>query len=316
MQLVIAHAAECGSCRRFLAALASTTHATTDSQRDTIPHGELGPVLAELQPNECVDRYVIRRRIGVGAMGVVYAALDPQLDREVALKILDRTAPDLGEARAMAQLAHPNIVPVFDAGTFDGRGFVAMELVRGKTLTHWLRGAKHSWRAIVDRFREAAAGLAAVHAAGLIHRDFKPDNVLVGDDRRARVADFGLAQPSGVNDAAGTPAYGAQRLRDVRRMRADQYSFCVALHALCGARRPGATPDVPRRMERDRARARTGSAARFPSMDALAAASRSGRPWIAIGISGTVLAGARRVRAVLGDRASAAIRPHAGGIPP
>jgi tetratricopeptide (TPR) repeat protein/tRNA A-37 threonylcarbamoyl transferase component Bud32 len=303
-QSVIAHAAECGSCRRFLAALASTTHATTDSQRETIPHGELGPLLAELQPSECVDRYVIRRRIGVGAMGVVYAALDPQLDREVALKILDRTVPDLGEARAMAQLAHPNIVPVFDAGTFEGRGFVAMELVRGATLTHWLRDAKHSWRAIVDRFREAAAGLAAVHAAGLIHGDFKPDNVLVGDDGRARVADFGLAQPSGVNDAAGTPAYMApERLAGrAADARADQYSFCVALHeALCGARPgEGATPDVPRRLRH----AIEGGLAhdpakRFPSMDALAAAlAIRPRPWIAIGVGGALVAGGLAALAV------------------
>jgi tetratricopeptide (TPR) repeat protein len=305
---VVAHAADCGRCRRFLTTLASTARAETSSRRETTPDGRvaLGPVLFELQPGDCVDRYVIRRRVGTGAMGVVYAAFDPQLDREVALKILDHSPPGLGEARAMAQIAHPNIVPVFDAGTHDGHGFVAMELVRGTTLARWLRDGQPQ-EEILARFREAAAGLAAVHARGLLHGDFKPENVLVGDDGRARVADFGLAQPVGASAASGTPAYMAPeriagRTADAR---ADQFSFCVALfEALCGHRpdatRPRAPSSLPRRVRQVVERGLASDPdQRFASMDELATAlARIARPryrlalgaLLIVAVAGTTLA--------------------------
>lgn len=142
--------------------------------------------------------YVVQSKIGHGGMGVVYRARDTKLDREVALKLhLGSTGTSavrrlIREARAMAQLSHPNIVRVFDVGGHQGHVFIAMEYVRGGSLHQWL-GDKRPWSDVLDRFIQAGRGLAAAHALGLVHRDFKPDNVLVDDTGRAQVADFGLA---------------------------------------------------------------------------------------------------------------------------
>src|SRR5262245_48744774 len=135
-------------------------------------------------------------------MGVVYLCRDLQLARDVALKLSLPTAADRGdrslvEAQTMARLNHPNVIAVYEVGKTLGRLFIAMEHVDGGTLQAWLDGGGHSWRQVLDRFREAARGLAAAHAAGLVHRDFKPGNVLVGRDGRVRVADFGLALAAG-----------------------------------------------------------------------------------------------------------------------
>ncbi len=149
----------------------------------------------EPSPGDALGRYVILETLGRGGMGTVYAARDPGLDRKVALKLLHATVEQqrlLREAKAMARLAHPNVVAVYDVGTVDKRVFVAMELVDGWTVRDWLAAAPRTWRDIVGVFVDAARGLAAAHDAGLIHRDFKPDNVLVGKDGRARVLDFGL----------------------------------------------------------------------------------------------------------------------------
>jgi serine/threonine-protein kinase len=199
-------------------------------------------------------------------------ARDPELGRRLALKLL-HPGPDTGsagggrgrllrEAQAMAQLSHPNVIAVYDVGTVGDDVFVAMELVEGGTLTGWLRAASRSWRDVVGVLCRAGEGLAAAHAAGLVHRDFKPDNVLVGDDGRVRVTDFGLARPSsepagaaesptlpqGTQLAAsatqtgtpvGTPAYMApeQMARGAADARSDLFSFCVAFYeALYGFR--------------------------------------------------------------------------------
>ena len=216
-----------------------------------------------------IGRYVILDRIGGGGMGVVYTGYDPELDRKVALKLLrpDRAAGEaarlrlLREAQAIARLSHPNVVAVHDAGTFGDQVFLAMEYVEGTTLRRWLDEERRSWGEVVDRFALAGRGLAAAHAAGLVHRDFKPDNVLLGKDGRVRVADFGLARAAGetgeeepvspesggilaspitqLGVAVGTPAYMApEQLRGERAdARSDQFSFCVALwEALCGER--------------------------------------------------------------------------------
>ncbi len=150
-----------------------------------------------------VGRYRVEKRLGAGGMGVVVLARDPELSRQVALKVVrpgigDRAYRDrlVREARAMAQLDHPNVVRVHDAGVADGEVFVAMEYVPGQTLGAWMKAAPRPWREVVRRFVQAGRGLAAAHAAGLVHRDFKPDNVLVREsDGRVAVSDFGLAAP-------------------------------------------------------------------------------------------------------------------------
>jgi hypothetical protein len=190
-------------------------------------------------------------------MGVVLACDDADLGRPVALKLVRADAEHpayrarlLREAQAMARLEHPNVVKVYEVGSDRGRLFIAMELVDGETLTSWLRSFR-TWQDTVEMFMQVGAGLAAVHGSGLVHRDFKPDNVLVDRAGRARVADFGLArldaqggpspmaQPmtkSGV--VMGTPGYMApeQHFGADVDARADQFSFCIALREALGGR--------------------------------------------------------------------------------
>lgn len=218
-----------------------------------------------------VGRFPILDQVGAGAMGVVYSAFDPELDRKVAIKVLhDRPDGDqarsrarmLREARALAKLAHPNVATVYEVGTVDDRVFLAMEFVAGQPLDQWLQQPR-SWREVVAVFAAAGAGLAAAHAAGIVHRDFKPANVVMGEDRRVRVLDFGLAKQGadmvsvtasgessshtshGVGEStttqglAGTPAYMApeQHRGEPAVAASDQFAFCVSLfEALYGAR--------------------------------------------------------------------------------
>jgi len=172
----------------------------TRTVRRAVPaSAPVGPVAQQL------GRYVMLDAIGAGGMGQVFRAFDPELDRAVAIKLLHPSAdPDdharlLREAQAMAKLSHPHVVPVFDVGIVDGRVFVAMDFVRGTTLHRWLRVGPRPWQDVVRMFVQAGRGLAAAHAVGLVHRDFKPDNVLVsalpGGGERAQVLDFGLAKP-------------------------------------------------------------------------------------------------------------------------
>jgi tetratricopeptide (TPR) repeat protein len=177
-------------------------------------------------------------------MGVVYAAYDPQLHRRVALKLL-RGASDerlLREARLMAKLAHPNVATVHDVGVFEDRVFLAMEFVEGGTLRTWGMQAGRPLREILDVVLQAAEGLAAAHRAGLVHRDLKPDNVLVGADGRVRITDFGLAASDGedVEAPAGTPAYMApeQRAGAPASVSSDQFGFCVMAYELLSGERP------------------------------------------------------------------------------
>src|SRR4051812_18352583 len=132
-------------------------------------------------------------------MGVVYRAYDPDLDRRVALKLVravteDATARLVREAKALAKVSHPNIVQIFDVGVFGTSVFIAMELVEGRTLSQWRRQTEPGWRQVLVHLIEAGRGLAAAHAAGLVHRDFKPSNAIVGADGRVRVLDFGVAR--------------------------------------------------------------------------------------------------------------------------
>ncbi|MBL8945497.1 MAG: serine/threonine protein kinase, partial [Myxococcales bacterium] len=153
-----------------------------------------------------LGRYVVIGIAGSGAMGVVYRGYDPELQREVALKLLrpsgsshpERAGARLRrEAQAMARVSHPNVLPVYDAGTFRGQVWIAMEFLATEVLAQWLATTPRHWREIVAMFSQAGRGLAAAHAVGLVHRDFKPHNVLVGRDGRARVMDFGLARAAG-----------------------------------------------------------------------------------------------------------------------
>jgi serine/threonine protein kinase/tetratricopeptide (TPR) repeat protein len=263
--------------------------------------GPLGPRHPEYEPlarGASVGRYVLLDQLGAGAMGVVYSAYDPELDRKLALKLLhpgssSREAKATRnrlrrEAQALARLTHPNVVTVHDVGTHRGRVFVAMEFVAGKTLRQWLRtddGKPRSVAEILEVFAAAGRGLAAAHRAGLVHRDFKPENVLIGEDGLVRVVDFGLARRAedevvedsldnsgtvsmdeydfeGIASTAtrslemsltrtgrimGTPAYMApeQHRGETATVRSDQFAFCVALWEALYGLRPFPGRDLP-----------------------------------------------------------------------
>jgi len=262
-----------------------------------------------------LGRYRLESVLGQGGMGVVHAAFDPELERKIALKVLHNAGSDdararlLREARALAKLSHPHVITVFDVGSADGEDFVAMELVDGETLGEWLRSARPTWRQILAAFIAAGRGLAAAHAGGLVHRDFKPSNVLRSRSGRILVTDFGLAREAGVGDAParagssgtvtrtqtgailGTPAYMApeQWTGEAVTAATDQFAFCVALWEALAGERPyrGDSLDElrtgvlagPAKLEGDelsrplRAILRRGLAVdpakRWPSMDAL-----------------------------------------------
>jgi eukaryotic-like serine/threonine-protein kinase len=175
----------------------------------------MDPAADELARGTCVGRYVVIDRIGKGGMGVVYRAYDPELDRPLALKLVAADGDDashakrdrlLREAQALARLQHPNVIAVHDVGTFRGSVFIAMDFVEGPTLRAWLRDKPRRRRDILDAFLAAGEGLAAAHRAGLVHRDFKPDNVIVGNDGRVRVLDFGLARDTQLRDPSHVSA--------------------------------------------------------------------------------------------------------------
>jgi len=264
---VAAHVDGCEACRR----------AVVDLLGSTLAAGEPADAPALPRPGDLVGRYRVRAQVGAGGMGVVFAAHDPELDRDVALKLLrvDLFAtvedPEAAgerlrrEARAMAKLRHPNLVAAFDIGTHGGRLFIAMELVP-RTLRGWLAERPRPWAEIVEVLAGAGRGLAAAHALGIVHRDFKPDNVLVGDDGAARVSDFGLARVGGAArtpvgatsldgaiavsrtaELVGTPLYMApEQLRGERAdARSDQFSFCVTLYEALWGKRPYGAGEPP-----------------------------------------------------------------------
>ena len=196
-----------------------------------------------------VGRYEVGTLLGSGGFGKVYRARDPELSRDVALKVVEAVGDReqlLREARVMATINHPNVAQVHDVGVLEAGGvtrvFVVMELVVGHDLRAWLAREPRSTAAVLDVVRQAGRGLAAAHAAGVIHRDFKPENVLVGDDGRTRVVDFGLAHDEAEAEAsgAGTPAYLAPEQLSRRApasVQSDQFAFAVAVwEAIYGAR--------------------------------------------------------------------------------
>ena len=250
----------------------------------TAPAAARASPRVDAQPSR-IGRFQVLERAGRGAMGVVYAAYDPELDRKVAIKVVLADVADSTdyaerlrrEARAMARVVHPNVVAVHDVGLHEGRPFIAMDFVAGADLRAYLRRERPPWQVVLELFLQAARGLAAAHAAEVIHRDFKPDNVLVaitsGQRPLARVADFGLAAASGRRDGddiatstgptlasgaplytrsgAGTPAYmAAERWAGLPATAAsDQFSFCVALYEALAGTRPFLGDTLPALMD-------------------------------------------------------------------
>ena len=197
-----------------------------------------------------IGRFAILRRLGSGGMGTVYAAFDEELARRVAIKLLhtsggisriDRSLL-ISEAQAMARLSDVHVVQVYELGTHEGQIFLVMEYVEGRTLGDWLAETPQAWHEVLRRFIDAGEGLAAAHRAGIVHRDFKPENVLISDDGVAKVADFGLARAiaDSQGQIAGTPAYMSpeQYLGEATDERSDIFSFCVALYGALFGRPP------------------------------------------------------------------------------
>lgn len=298
------HIDECDHCRRIVAAAVAARSLAVG----TPPPGD-----DSAPPDVAVsDRYAVTAVLGRGGMGTVYLAQDRTLGRDVALKLHHRAGAERlhREAMAMAKLAHPNVVTVYEVATADDRLYVAMEYVRGETFRGWLATQRRPWREIVAMLCGAGEGLVAAHAAGLIHRDFKPENILVGDDGRPRVGDFGLARigPAPAADALnvaladtaltqagsvlGTPAYMApeQISGDTVDARCDQFAFCiVAWEALYGerpftgidrsTRKDPRRSTVPLRVRRVIERGLAlDPADRYPDMRALLSALRAASP--------------------------------------
>ncbi len=257
------HIDACGSCRGELSALAAVHTLPVAPDRE-VPDGMLG-------------RYHVLRELGRGSMGVVLRAYDPELARPVAIKLLRDVRRDelRDEARTLARLRHPNVVTVYDVFTDEHGMYLAMELVDGATLRGFCKGRARDQ--VIDACVRAGRGLAAAHDAGVIHRDFKPENVLCGDDGEVRVSDFGLARAAGETDTdrgiSGTPAYMAPEVlrREPATARSDQYSYCVTVHEMLTGTRPGEVDAslpgwLARTLRRGLAR---DPAQRFPSMHAL-----------------------------------------------
>jgi serine/threonine protein kinase len=306
---VVAHVDACALCAEVVASLGAFEE---DSRR--------------------VGRYQLERPVGSGGMGIVYAAWDPELERRVAVKLVRPERADeasrgrmLREARALAKISHPNVVAVHDAGEHDGDVYVATELVDGETLATWPAGRDAA--EITAAWIQVARGLAAAHHQGVVHRDVKPANALVGRDGRVRIGDFGLARhhmgasedgPAGSSaDAsaspwitaagavAGTPAYMApeQRTGSVDA-RSDQFALCVSLAEALSGQRPAADTEVslePAALATALNRGlRSDPEARFPDVgalaDALAAAiapppPRARRTALVAGMIGAIVTG-------------------------
>ncbi|MCP4448332.1 MAG: serine/threonine protein kinase [Myxococcales bacterium] len=255
------HLDNCLDCLDLVGMFQQTTQDDT-GDRGFVPLTESLQIDLNAPPGSKIGRYEVIRSLGRGGMGVVYLARDPELERAVALKLVRPSLQEderanhferrlVREAKAMAKLSHPNVLTIYDVGLHGAQVFLASEWIDGCTLDEWMANGTHRWRSIVKRFTSAARGLAAAHRAGLVHRDFKPSNVMLGKDDRVHVFDFGLvkATHSGVGDittqlsgqfVVGTPAYMApeQMTGKAADERSDQFSFCVALYEALAGRRP------------------------------------------------------------------------------
>lgn len=294
------HLADCAGCQGLVLEVLRSSTAS--------------PTLPAEPPPVRVGRFLVLSVVGSGAMGTVFSAYDPQLDRRVAIKLIDAAtgrARLLQEARALAKVTHPNVVTLHEVGEADEQLYLVMDFVDGQTVRRWLE-ARRPASEVLDVFRQAAAGLARAHREGIVHRDFKPENVLIDTDGRVRVADFGLAH--GVAESGGgltgTLAYMAPELLEggAATPASDQFAFAVALvEALTGGRPfvgqslddlkqahrrpPRLSPAVPRRLRATLERALAPQpSGRLPSMEALGAALVAPRAVRAVGLVGAALA--------------------------
>jgi WD40 repeat protein/serine/threonine protein kinase len=249
-----------------------TMGAVPNTTQQTIgldPAGTRGPKPSLLAEGARIGRFLILRKLGEGGMGVVFVGYDGELDRRVALKLLRARHDDgraitrlVREAQGLARLSHPNVVQIYEVGQHEGAMFLAMELIIGHTLGDWLAAEPRSWVEILDVLLQAGHGLAAAHTAKLIHRDFKPDNMMVAEDERVRVLDFGLVRGETERESEalvaaatgapldhmltiagsllGTPAYMApeQIAGHIADALSDQFSFCVAAFESLYGERP------------------------------------------------------------------------------
>lgn len=324
----------------------------SDPDATLLPDGAAGgPRTPELEPGSKINRYTVIDRVGSGAVGIVFSAWDPKLDRRIALKVVQGdgygtadTTERFREAKSLAKLSHPGVVTIYDVGTVGDAFFIAMEYLRGVTLGRWRTDHPDApWAEVVQLYMHAGAGLAAAHEAGLVHRDFKPANVMVTEGGVVKVLDFGLAKMDGERRKAtrvGTPRYMApeQHRRSPTDARSDQFSFCASLyealfdqHPFQGdtafelslsvqageLRPPPPSHDVPARVCDAVVRGlSTEPADRFASMEELLfaldplAPSRR-RQWGVLAVGGTLLVAAAALVASEGDepctRASAPI---------
>lgn len=255
--------------------MAGNTALNADTIDAVVDHPQRGPTTRVYKPQ--IDRYVILHQLGAGGMGAVFAAYDEKLDRKVALKLLHNhgNTPEhqhqriVREAKALARVTHARVVAVYDVGEADGQVYLAMEFINGKTLRAWQSAEARTWRETLGMYLHVGAGLHAAHQSGIVHRDFKPDNVLVGKDGLPRVADFGIARidsryaddieaPEAPNmqpvefmashvtagtsggSVVGTLAYMSPEHHHGARVhaRSDQWSYCAALYEALYGRLP------------------------------------------------------------------------------
>ncbi|MBL9107285.1 MAG: serine/threonine protein kinase [Myxococcales bacterium] len=250
--------------------LSDRTLGMLKTQRDALPVHAAGEDERTLEPGATrVGRFIVVRPLGEGSMSRVYLAHDPELDRNVAVKVFRASGADdllrrQREAHALARISHPNVVQIYESGNLDSRMFIVMEYVTGVTLTAWQTEQPRTLMELLAMYVAVGRGLVAAHAVGVVHRDFKPDNVIVDTAGRPRVADFGLASIRGrvdhpaaddvhgssvtstsVGVILGTPAYMPPEQYSSSQVgeSADQFSFCAALfEALYGERPyPGET---------------------------------------------------------------------------
>ena len=247
-----------------------------------VAKARIGDQLFGTEQRVKLGRYHLLELVGAGGMGVVWGGWDPELERRVAIKLVKETLQEarnriLIEGQALAKLSHPNVVAVYDVGVVEEQVYLVMEWVRGKNLRSYCATAR-SAREIVAIYRAAGEGLLAAHRAGLIHRDFKPDNAVLGEDGRVRVLDFGLARdhaPSkeraqSVSEGAGTPRYMPPEQAEGGALTpaVDQFAFCVSLREALAGRGGGAREvDIPSWLDVIITRgSQPDAGARYPSM--------------------------------------------------